>query len=37
MSTKLSIQDALKRVHLNTVTLKNEENERFTKALKYRY
>ena len=34
MSTKLSIQDALKRVHLNTVTLKNEENERFIRALK---
>ena len=34
MSTKLSIQDALKRVHLNTVTLKNEENARFTDALK---
>lgn len=34
MSTRLSIQDALKRVHLNTVTLKNEENERFIKALK---
>lgn len=34
MSTRLSIQDALKRVHLNTVTLKNEENERFRRALK---
>ena len=34
MATKLSIQDALKRVHLNTVTLKNEENERFIKALR---
>jgi hypothetical protein len=33
MSTRLSIQDALKRVHLNTVTLKNEENERFIRAL----
>ena len=33
MSTKLSIQDALKRVRLNTVTLKNEENARFVKAL----
>ncbi len=33
MSTRLSIQDALKRVHLNTVTLKNEENARFIKAL----
>ena len=33
MSTKLSIQAALKRVHLNTVTLKNEENERFIRAL----
>ena len=34
MSTRLSIQDALKRVHLNTVTLKNDENERFIRALK---
>lgn len=34
MSTRLTIQDALKRVHLNTVTLKNEENERFIRALK---
>ena len=34
MSTKISIQDALKRVRLNTVTLKNEENERFFKALR---
>lgn len=34
MVTRLSIQDALKRVHLNTVTLKNEENERFIRALK---
>ena len=33
MSTRLSIQDALKRVHLNTVTLKNDENARFIKAL----
>ena len=33
MSTRLSIQDALKRVHLNTVTLKNEEHERFIRAL----
>lgn len=33
MSIRLSIQDALKRVHLNTVTLKNEENARFVKAL----
>ena len=33
MSTKLSIQDALKRVRLNTVTLKNDENARFIKAL----
>ena len=33
MSMKLSIQDALKRVRLNTVTLKNEENARFIKAL----
>lgn len=33
MSTRLSIQEALKRVHLNTVTLKNEENARFIKAL----
>ena len=34
MSTRLTIQDALKRVHLNTVTLKNEENERFLRALR---
>ena len=34
MGIRLSIQDALKRVHLNTVTLKNEENERFIRALK---
>ena len=34
MNTRLSIQDALKRVHLNTVTLKNEENDRFIRALK---
>lgn len=34
MSTRLSIQDALKRVHLNMVTLKNEENERFIRALR---
>lgn len=33
MSTKLSIQDALKRVRLNTVTLKHEENARFVRAL----
>ena len=33
MSTRLSIQDALKRVRLHTVTLKNEENARFIKAL----
>ena len=33
MSTRLSIQDALKRVRLNTVTLKNNENARFIKAL----
>lgn len=33
MSTRLTIQDALKRVRLNTVTLKNEENARFIKAL----
>ena len=33
MSTRLSIQYALKRVHLNTVTLKNDENARFMKAL----
>lgn len=33
MGTRLSIQDALKRVHLNTVTLKNEENARFIRAL----
>lgn len=33
MSTKLSIAEALKRVHLNTVTFKNEENARFIKAL----
>lgn len=33
MSIRLSIQDALKRVHLNTVTMKNEENARFLKAL----
>ena len=33
MSTRLSIQDALKRVHLSTVTLKNEENERFIRAI----
>ncbi len=34
MSTRLTIQDALKRVHLNTVTLKNTENDRFIRALK---
>lgn len=33
MATRLSVQDALKRVHLNTVVLKNEENARFTKAM----
>ncbi len=33
MSTRLSIQDALKRVHLNTLTLKTDENARFIKAL----
>ncbi|MBR1800816.1 MAG: Eco57I restriction-modification methylase domain-containing protein [Bacteroidaceae bacterium] len=33
MSTRLSLQDALKRVHLNTVTLKNEEIARFIRAL----
>lgn len=33
MSTRLSIQDALKRVHLNTLTLKNEEHTRFVRAL----
>ena len=33
MSTRLSVQDALKHVHLKTVTLKNEENARFIKAL----
>ena len=33
MSTKLSIQEALKRVHLNTVTLRNEEFTRFRDAL----
>lgn len=34
MSTRVSIQDALKRVRLNTVTLKNDEKARFIKALK---
>ena len=33
MSTRLSVQEALKRVHLKTMTLKNEENARFIKAL----
>ena len=33
MSTRLSLQDALKRVRLNAVALKNDENARFIKAL----